>query len=284
MGFFKTLFGGSDSSSQQGPAFPDEIRALAAQQTKLGDFGLSVLEDLRSIIPDDFDRIMKEFQLFDKAVKETAENLGDPSESLARVAAEEFKNALADGSTSPEDIELIEQFTNESIAALDKDLQLTFNKQIKQIRDEFATSRGLRTDTDTPVGDRAARASADITDQFSRQASQLRATEAATKLEFGLKKQASRAQVLASARGGGVDLTNLKTGLQEQSLLKLNNIFLQRQGALQNLGAISTGGIPAAISGLARSIQGTSTGSSETGIFTSLSGFAKGGKTSSGTP
>jgi len=267
MGFLsKILGGGGGSSSSSSPAFPAEVRALAAKQTELANLGLGALEELKALIPEDFARLSKEIDLFRKATDDVVENLGDPSESLAKIANLELQNALDAGKLSGEDKALIEDAFNFAIEGLDRDATRLFQSNLQDIQTAF-TKRGLRVDTDSPVGAAAATAIGDVSESFQRQVSQLRSAEAREKLNRPLQKAQVQGGLLAQARGAASNLTQFKLGLQEGNISKLSSLLQQRGDRLQNVGAVSTAGIPVAISGLARAFnQQSTTASTSSGI------------------
>ena len=156
------------------------------------------------------------------AIKEA----GTPSSIEQELSQLELERIRAGGQASPEEIRLIDEATQQSLAAGESDISSFAQSQLGLLREELAPARGLRP-TDTPILDRGGDVIKEAVRQQGQLATSLRGANAQARLQFPLQ----RGQVVG---GQSLALQQFQQSLREQAVR--NRLALTGQVAQLGLG------------------------------------------------
>jgi len=170
-----------------------------------------------------------------KSEFERSQRMGPMQDELMQMQLESLRRG---GAASPEQIELIKNATDASIAAGSADIDTSTQRGIGLISDELANSRGLRM-TDTPILREATLLSRAGMDQKSSLINNLRAGEATARLNLPLAIQQVQSGINLNQQGVAANAQQFAADLKQRAYQ--NRLALSGQTASGGIGLASVG-------------------------------------------
>lgn len=264
-GVFNSIFGGGGSTTVVQPAEASaEEKALIGIQTELSKRALAASDQLAPFQKELIDLSLADLRR--QSADAAAENAAVPASERAALIKQDFDRSkrlgpiqeellsrqLDDirrgGAATPEQLQRIKEAADAGISAGTADIDASTQRGIGMIADELANSRGLRL-SDSPIKGEAALLAREGEIQKGSLIKNLRAGEAASRLNFPLAASQITSGINLSTQNVADAARNFQADLRQRAFQ--NRMTVTGQTSQTGLGLSSIGNPAGAISGLA---------------------------------
>lgn len=193
-----------------------------------------------------------------KADFDRANRMGPVQDQLLQMQLDQLKSG---GAATPEQQQRIKEATDAAIAAGNTDIDASTQRGIGLISDELANSRGLRL-SDSPMSSEAALLAREGVIQKGSLEKNLRASQAASTLNYPLAVQSLTSGINLAQQGVGSAAQQFQAQLRQQAAQNRMQLFGQSAGSGIGLANVGNGAGSSALSSLSgvRSQNQTKTG------------------------
>ena len=269
MSFISSIFGGGGGSKTQTIRNVTEIppqtaaeKALTGIQVEAAGEQLEFGRELKEQFPELFAQLESDLTKLTEASERVSEELGAGAPNLAEATDAVFAQLQSGGQVTAEDIQNVGRAVSAAFDVGARDISAAAERQLKDVRDILAPSRGLRPG-DAPIQDVGGRIGEEATRQTGQLARGLGAAGAQELIDLPLRRATTLSNIALGQQQLGLQVTGFQQDLRNAALEnRLRLAALQSETSLSLAGLQPVGAATLSTLTSARTAQPTISGTS----------------------